>query len=399
MNAEFSTKNSRETGKQAASKTACNFTAVSAVKPYGEPLSVNLDWLSFRADAPVHFFPSEQQIFEEYGEIVLEHQKRGAGMFLNLYKVFWNGEHVAHLLSGPRDAKTSPPDVVKVEILNHVLYSSETPAVIEAMCKELGLCIRNTSRIDISIDGANRLPVFMNGFLKQKRTAKRRIEIVGKAKPQGKVFDKKYNFNSFKIGGAEKSIVIYNKTSELEYSHKNYIRAAWDKAGIDYKGQDVWRTELRLNSEGLKCFKDFDLKRCFSDPIYLMSVFRTACKGFFEFRAVENDSNITRARPLDVLNFEKFRIPLLEKIPRAKVDGHYKARMGIHQDVKSMVQGLTGEADGVAALHNMKRNLDFFDLWGWYNKKLPEWIETYSRQLPTQQQPQNLKPLLELCKN
>ena len=56
--------------------------------------------------------------------IVLEYEKGGNPIFNYKYKVYMDGEYVARILSHGRNPKRMKEGIAKLEIANHVLYSS-----------------------------------------------------------------------------------------------------------------------------------------------------------------------------------------------------------------------------------------------------------------------------------
>jgi hypothetical protein len=374
-----------------ASKTVRKFTQLFPENDLPQSVSVSLDWLAFTTEcllpAPV---PDQKPIWLN-DTTVLEYLKRGTQVYNYSYCVYIHGEPVANVHTHSKNEKIIKPGSAKLEILNHVLYSGN---VLETLHDVMEACkmpvIKNVSRLDICIDGANHVHKFLNSYVRQHGNRSRptlktlgrwdkenRVRHKGKASIDCKRFDKSNGmFKNFKIGSTRKSFTLYNKTTELQRSHKQYIRDVWSRAGIDQTG-DVWRCELRLTSQSVKEIKDFDLKKI-NDPNYLLQIFKTQCKNFFEFVLIENDENVSRARVIDLFQFEKLKVPLLEKIPRAIVRGAYKAQMAIHNAYKNILLGYHKTKESIdAALLHISDNLQLYNLDHWYEKKKPAWIEVY----------------------
>ena len=262
-------------------------------------------------------------------------------------------------------------------VVEQTLYSTHWRDIVEELLNEFKSEITSISRLDIALDGLNHIPLFLNCYTKQ-MPHKTKIEMKGKARLNGSVFDKSSKmFQAFRIGSgtSPKILVVYNKTSELKHSCKEYIRDVWVKSGLDVTGE-VWRSELRMRSKSLKEIKDFDLGRC-SDPHYLMSIFKTQTKNFVEFVKIKADTNISRMETINLFQFDKLQVTLLDKIPRVLEDTIYKAKLSIHQAVADCIRETIPQEEKAYCLRHMVSIMDAYDLRGYYTKKLPEWHKRY----------------------
>lgn len=384
-----------KTGKnglvRAASKTARKFTSFFSADALPHCISVHLDWLSMMMDCFVPEPQPGQESVHLENDIVLRYLKKGTPTFFHTWAVMWGGEHVAMLHTHSRNELIIKPATAKLEFLNHVLYSSTILPCLKDIIQPAIPGIRNITRMDICIDGANHVHTFLNNYVRQKKNRsypdlktlgrwdkENRVRMKGKASLDCKRFQRSNGmYENFKIGSSRKSFTLYNKSTEIDQrSRKEYIRDAWIKAGVDVT-QDVYRCELRMSSEALKDIKDFDLLKI-NDPYYLLQIFKTQTKNFFEFVLFEGDGNVTRARVIDLFEFEKLRVPLLEKIPRKVVEGAYKAMMGIHNAYANILKGAYRTKEQIdQALGWIANEVQLYNLDRWYEKKKPAWIELY----------------------
>lgn len=393
-----SEKNSNSGVQRAASKTARKFKSYFAQDALPHCISVVLDWFSCMVfcNWPIPENAGQVQFVDD--DIAVEYIGKGTSLFNYSFKVYLWGEPVAMFHSGTKNEKIIPVGVAKLEIMNHVLYSGE---FLDVLARVMQACkmpdIKNISRIDIAIDGANHVHTFFNKYIDVvKRQGMARLQTLGaynplpnihlkgKARVHAKMLNKRTGmFDNFQIGSSKKKFVLYNKTSELERSHKEYIRQVWEKSGIDTT-VPVWRCELRLSSEAIREIKTFDINQL-QNPMYLLSVFKTQCENFVHFVDMEGQSNVTYATTIDLFQFEKLRIPILEKIPRAVVDGAYKAKMAIHNAVKQVIQikdNINKSAKELlnvqAALQHVSDNINIYNLERWFRNKIEEWNNAYS---------------------
>lgn len=371
------------------SRTVRKFTTRFGKESIPHSVSVTLDWLQFSIGILLPEPPPEQTVFIMEKDIVLELKPMGTGTYKYGYTVFQHAEPVANLFTHGRNDKIIKPGTGKLEILNHVLYSTWSNVI-----SDLVLVLRLESviitRLDIAIDGANYMHQFLNAYTFQEkkrgfaalRTLGKydqagRVKMLGKARFDELLLNRKTGmFDTFHIGSSKKAIKVYNKSREIEQkSGKNYIKDAWRRAGMN-AADTVYRVELQLKNDAIKTIVDLRIERL-SDPNYLLSIFKTQTKKFFEFVKMK-DSNVTRGTIIDLFQFEKLKTPLLEKIPRAIVRGAYKARLAIHGAFAAVRTGKINTEEKIhAALQHISDLTDLFNLREWYERKKPDWLELY----------------------
>lgn len=369
----------------AVSKTANIFTMTNRYlkdnKERKKNVCVLLDWFSVMIYTGFSEPIEGQKVYKLNDVVALNYTETSAGMFKYKYEVYWYGDHVANLLCGTK-GKLISDGVAKLEMLNYMLYSFEWKNAYKDILQSLNAQLKNFTRLDIAIDGVNWMLPFLNDYVKQSNETKI-VNLKGKAYMNSKILNQKtMEYRSFLVGAGKspKKITIYNKTSELERSNKKYIESVWRKAGIDID-KDVCRVELRLNSEGVKAIRNFDIERL-DDPKYLLSIFRTQASNFFEFTVKGGDSNHTRQKVVDILAFDELKIPMLEKEKRSVNDGRYKSKMSMHCHVKDILKNRYDNKQLESVLDVIDSDMMTYNLRDYYSKKLPEWIQTYYETMP-----------------
>ena len=378
------------------SKTGCKFTQFFGANELPESVSVCLDWLSLMVICFIQE-PEQGEVMRHINDdIILEYCGHGTPIFKHSYKIYVGGEFVANIHTHGKTEKIIKPDICKLEIANHVLYANWIDTYNDILTGLKIQSVQNVSRLDIAIDGANNVPKLLNLYAKQ--TASRQyVKMIGKANFDAKRLDKTTMlYNNFKVGSSGKQISVYCKSRELEHSHKEYIRETWRRAGMDTEAEQ-WRTELRLGSQAIKEIKGIKKSGVGEDgqplediflpgieienlisPHYLLQLFRTQINNFFEFVKVETDSNISRSKKIDLFQFRKLSVTLLDKLPRAIVRGAYKAKMSIHNAIMCVLLNCyQGKEAVIDALNHVGDNIQLYNLERFYAKKLPEWIENY----------------------
>lgn len=385
--------------QRAESKTARKFKAPFGSDALPQAVSVTLDWFSCMVECgwpdPVK---DGGPIFID-DDITVVATGKGTPVFNHSWEVYQWGEKVAMFHTHSKNEKIIKAGTAKVELSNNILYSSEYLQILQRIMDACNMPhIKNLSRVDIAIDGANHVHQFLNAYIRQRKNALvagsstlqqsgPRVRMKGKAALHARMFNKRTGmFDSFKIGSARKNFVLYCKSKELERSHKEYIRQVWEKAGLDPEAEQ-WRCELRMSSEAIKEIKDFDIKRL-SDPNYLLQIYKTQCENFVHFVDMEGQTNVTYARTIDLFQFEKLRVPLLQKLPRALADGAYKAKMAIHNAVKDIILDAQVSCNlrsdklrinVLAALQHVTDNINIYNLRRWYDKSIGKWEKMYLR--------------------
>jgi hypothetical protein len=331
----------------------------------------NIDWYQTMALAKIEAAQPKQPIKWLTDSLALEYLNGGTPHFLYSYKVIADGEPVANLHTHSRNEKIIKAGRVKLEMLNHTLYSGNWLQLKNEILTALKASEnRIPSRIDISIDGANHIPDFLNRWTRNQR----KIIKMGKARFDKKLIDAAGNARNFRVGTGEKIISIYNKTKEIKNrSHKEYIWKTWERVGLDVS-KDIWRVEMRLKSAVLARIKKFE-PAALNDAMYLLSLFKTETDGYFEFRRLKN-KNVTSGIKIDLFGFEALHIPVLEKLPRARVDGAYKAKMGIHNTVRNLLLGRYAET--TEHLNHIAEEVAIYDLQRWYDDHISTWIMDYN---------------------
>lgn len=383
----------------AVSNTAHNFTKKGKEKPSKHKVTIALDWFSCMVTQTLEIEDLKKRVNHRDG-VYVEYQNRGAGQFENLFYIYIDGEHVGQLLTSPRNVKILKLNMAKLELQNWVFYTDLYVDYLKMILQAYDLKLNNLSRIDIAVDNVNYLHGFLNKYAKQRTMKNAKYLMVNRARFSAGVMGKDFTFNHFKVGAGRKQLTVYEKNQEINTHslHKRYIIDFWRANGIkaDYKDK-VWRAEMRLGSEALKEIKDLDLNlEKLANSDFLFSLYFTCIEKWFEFRerVTEKDDNITRMKKIDLFPIDR-SIALLEKIPRKRIDGHYKARMAIHQLVKDIVMNKVEEVEHYeAAISTIYRFISEFDLREYYDRKLEKWITEYRKMTSNPQSEEYLQQIL-----
>jgi hypothetical protein len=372
--------------------------------------SIALDWLS------MYFYNLSllENDYEEGDDIKIDDNtfliaiNRPSQHFKSCYELYHQGEKCAYLLANPRNLKFFETNIVKVDFVNHTLYSGVWKVLFDLLNKS-GLKYKSCSRVDIAIDGVSYLHRLMNFYAKQD-VGKEKILLKNSSEKRSLFSCKVLNprtrlFENFNIGssGGNKMVTIYNKSLEIAKSGKDYIQEYWLKNGVisskkdiekqgllikeyeskkgvfiaDLKGyENVYRFEIRLKSEAIKEIQGFSVDLLTSAK-GLASIVRLQTQRYFE--AVKNDNNrISRCTPIELLPLNRFGGEKLEKINRVENDGLYKAKLTVHGIIQDFYKGKIDAFRQNEAIELIVDRCVEYRLTDYLTRKLEEWDKKYS---------------------
>lgn len=371
---------------------------------------ISLDWLSLYFKHQLKF----EKSYQEGDQIVLTEDcylleiNRPTLHFTTHFVLFYKNEECAHVLCNSRNEKFFAGDVVKVDFVNHTLYSGQWVEIYELL-QNFGLVYHAAGRVDIAIDGVNYLQELLNIYAKQSvrnRTMILKNSSELRARFHAKVLNTKTMlFENFNIGahGGNKMITVYNKSLEIVKSGKKYIQDFWLKNGViqpseqidlphqseqlkkaEKRGKEtfylkgyrnVYRFELRLKSESIKEIEGFSIKMLLT-PEGLANIVRTHCKKYFE--ACFNDNrNVTKCTPFDLLPYNKLNARVIAKIQRVEKGGLYKAKLTVHGLIQDVYKGNVNSWNYNESIEVIFDRVAKYNLWDWLEMKLPEWDRLY----------------------
>lgn len=377
---------------------------------------VNIDWLSINFSILSDLIQEPQNEDSNFSQeiedpktgkkLTLIYTGKGTKHFRYIWHVFFDGEHLAQVISHTRNVKFAKKDTIKVEFRNHLLYTSELWPFYDFIVRTLQLQYKNISRLDIAIDGMNYLLKFCNAYHKQTRENKI-VEFKGKRSINAGVLDKTsmlYQYFSFGKKHGNKEIVIYNKSLEIVKSRKNYIQEIWLKNGLlkellpleelskeiennkDLENEktylqgydNIFRFELRLKSERIREIKNFHID-LLKTTDGLMSIVKLMADNFFDVVRFDADSNISRCEEIKLIPYEIFEIIPLEKVKLKVRDDLYKTKLMLNKYVKEMYKGWK-TTDDAGVYDAFFTEIGTYDLYKWFKDKYTfEWRDQYSK--------------------
>lgn len=367
-------------------------------------ITVVLDWFSvlFVAEKGIIKEPEaeDKNFSQEIDRLTLVYTGKGQQHYKYIWNIFFEGEHLGQLLTHTRNEKFVKKDHVKLEVRNHVLYSTQLWPFYDLCVRALKLTYKNISRIDIAIDGMNYLMQFCNEYARQ-RAKEMMIEFKGRPTINCNVLDRPSRlYQHFRFGskGGKKVIVIYNKSLDIVKTRKEYIQEYWKQNGIlknsltiprekekRKKGtertylegyENVYRFEIRIFGERIKEIEGFSIN-LLRTADGLMSVVKAMTVRFFDAYWIDHN-NTSYCTPVDLLPFDQFEITPLQKVRLLERGDLYKTKLSINKNIKQLYTGrLT--PDNASVFEMLKFDIELYELQKWvYKKWTDEWKEQYS---------------------
>lgn len=241
-----------------------------------------------------------------------------------LYTMQW--DEMATLACEPHSSVLKN-NMVLLKINNKFLYNPNLQNMVMKLLDDLKLIFVSITRIDLAAD-FNFFEKYYNpekfifDFLQQKifKTGKAKFSVYGETNRRKKT---KLRSNYLRFGSetSEVSYYLYNKTIELEQvKNKPYIRELWKKIDLDTK-KDIWRLEFSIKSN-LKAAIEEETGEYICNLNHLnillennvLSLYKAMFEKHFNFvksAELKKDSNLSRAKKINLLNFvenTKFRI-------------------------------------------------------------------------------------------
>lgn len=280
----------------------------------------NCDWfeLMLIGEIPGFNFDKEEYRFDRE-RIALVKREKASKHFKIAYEVIMDGRPFGNLLAKPRNEAIMPGGFMQFQVNNNILYEVGWLDDVRHLFKYFGWEVRNVTRADIALDGTGFMETFNRYHMGE-------LEKIGKASTSLYRTGNK-DVTGFDIGrrSSSKMVTSYYKCREIEKSNKHYIKDMWDKANLD-QSKDVERIELRLRNEAIKLIKDFDWTRL-DDFEYLASVMRTGFENFCEFVKAGADSNLSRRKRIEFIDWDEIGGALLPTCSTKQTSEFYRLKL------------------------------------------------------------------------
>ena len=323
--------------------------------------TINLDWFEVMASGILveNDAPEEKYEFDG-GNIVLAKKGNGTKIFKHSYEVFFRTKLFGKCHVCPRTPEILKPDFIQFQVCNNVLYEATGFSDIKYFFSKLNWHVKNVTRFDIALDGVKVIDLV-------DRFVKAEIIKLGKAKVNP-FFTGKRVMEGFNIGSASsnKWITGYMKCEEIERSGKDYIKEFWKRTGLEVDGK-VERLEMKIRNEEVKKIYNFKWEDL-DNFEYLASIFRTCMKNFFEFVEKSTDTNVTRKKKIQFINWDFLGANLLTRLSTQEVSEIYRMKQAAKTSYWCYLA--SGKQYYADIAMEMVLNINCLR---WYNERVDKW--------------------------
>lgn len=316
------------------------------------------------------------QVSDEIYLTIDEVRRNGTKHYKEAYSLYLHGEHFGDIKFNPRSSVLNPYSI-SFRVQNHILYQKGWVARLEFIVDTMKLVFNNVTRLDIAVDGCNRI------LSDYKLMVSDNYEKVGRAKHRAE-YSAKNIVEGFYIGkkGSSKYIRGYNKTKELkEHSNKTYIKEFWLKNGL-CQSEDIERIELSMGSKNFKYINDFDWGRL-EETDYLSGLMKSQLKRFYEF-ALPGEKKVTRRERVEAVDWDYFNAVEVERLPKTKkANVTWGAKQSIAFDMRESFAGVQTGVKNLwdQAFTKCLDKAEKYNIQEWFFKKIPDWKKEKDIQL------------------
>lgn len=329
--------------------------------------TINPDWFEVMASGA---FIEGDNALEKYefdnGNIVLAKKEMGTKIFKHGYELYIKNKLFAKLFCHPRMENILKPDYIQFQVVNNALYEVGWLSDVKYCFNKLSWKMLNITRLDIALDGVD-----VMGLVKD--YVQEKIDRLGRAHLTPHIKGKR-EWEGFDIGrskGWNKMITGYIKTEELEKSNKHYIKDFWARTGLQTEGREIQRLEMKIKNEEIKKIVGFEWTDL-DNFEYLATIFRTCMKNFFEFIEISNDTNVTRAKRIEFINWDFLGAELLPRFSTKETNEVYRMKQGAKTCYWAYLASGRHYYSDIA--QELAINVNCLD---WYINKLEDWKHEY----------------------
>lgn len=322
----------------------------------GNPLTESIDGLTIE--------------LAEYGTKVYEHRAN----------LTYDGEKFGTIVFKPRSSVV-PKNLVQMQLENHLYYTTdgnELKEMVKTVVEMLGLTYQGVNRIDVALDYMREqveMQQLFQGIFEGKFLIKGRQKDVNyyTTTQKGKTI-----LNGVQVGkrGTSRFCRIYNKSVEMQKGDlKPYIADYWKNLGLN---GTIWRFEYQLSNKFMRELENVSLDTLFSKN-FLFNLFQKARENHFELKHNTGKSEVNKEKDYNIIDFAKVKKFLgmiggvIGKLKRTIKETF----IGQQRMIKGLLRSYFSSGHDIRFLLPVRGILDTFDLWEWYNMKVPQYIHEF----------------------
>jgi len=337
-------------------------------------MTISADWFQASVIGTIFKNPSPEDVVPFGDDVFLMKSEIGGNgnrFFQYIYDIYLHGEKFATIQTMPREGSVLDSCLSIMKIENHILYQRGWIARFDYVMDSLGVSFSHVTQLDVAVDCDS------GRFLADYASL-----VSGQKMKFGKAKAATEHGTNFSIEGgyvgsrkSDKFIKIYDKTEELnQCEHKTYIREMWKANGLNT--DTVQRLELTVRRDMVKRIKDFDYTRL-EDPNYLAGIMRSMLDGFYEFYTPDGDSNVSRKKKIQAIDWTYFETENVVKEPKTnKPNVVWYAQRAVTFDMRESYAGLELKNTDSLWSNAYARSYERCEKYGildWFENRLVKW--------------------------
>ena len=311
-----------------------------------------------------------------------DHLENGGRNFSKRVKISYGAIDFCNMVYEPY-SNVIDSELCQLQLSNQLFYMfplDKLYAILDKVIINLGLEFDKFNRVDVALD-----------FEGDKFNIEPTLAFVdmGVLRVAGR--EKAMNFyNSTKNGlisregvqvgkrDSSRFLRLYNKTVEMQSNYKRYIKTQWDNIGFE---GNVWRYEYQLNSKFLRTVEGLDLEQVFTKQ-GLFELFELANKNFFELRYNTGQKETNKERPYHIFDWEviKEKCEVVTKVLKRIKRVVKETLIGQQRMIKGLLRSYVSTRQRIEYILPLKIMLNDYDLWEWWGKKLPYYLDEFDRE-------------------
>ncbi|MGX1930210.1 replication initiation factor domain-containing protein [Flagellimonas sp. 2504JD4-2] len=334
--------------------------------------AINLDYLILNL--------SGSPLTESFDGLKIDVADYGTKVFAHRATLTYLDESFGTMVFKPRSSVIDE-NLVQLQLENHLFYT-DTPEKLRDKVKTvidiLGLEFSGVNRLDIALDFSEKqhdIPNLLRGIFNGE------FLISGREKDVNvytKTTKGKIEFTGVQIGKRSSSRFcrIYNKSREMQTgSLKAYINTLWETLG--FKG-NVWRYEYQLSNKYLTEIEGVSLDNLFSKN-FIYNLLERAKSNHFEIKHNTGKSEVNKEETYQFIDFGKVgrAVGTIRGAIGKLVRTIKETFIGQQRMIKGLLRSYFSSNHDVRFLLPVRRILNDFDLWDWYDRKISQYIHEF----------------------
>ncbi|OQD41497.1 hypothetical protein BUL40_15580 [Croceivirga radicis] len=303
----------------------------------------------------------------------------GTKVFKQKAEITYKDETLGTLLFEPRSTVLDA-NLCQFQLKNYLFYTKdgkELKKMVKHALDVMGLDYKGVNRLDIALDFSQEQHDF-KGLLTNILTEN--VLISGREKDinfYSRTVKGRIAYTGVQIGKRSSSRFcrIYDKTYEMTKGElKPHIATMWQKVGLT--GQ-IWRYEYQISQKWFAqheiSFDDIFSQNC------LFNLFQKAAKNHFELKENTGKKELNKEKDVVFIDFSKVSNVLgaitgaIGKLTRTIKETF----IGQQRMIKGLLRSYFSSNHDFGFLVPLKRMLNDFDLWEWYNQKFSQYIAEF----------------------